>query len=39
MDRPNLQDQLKDILQQFDAIAACQNMDERLEQMAIANSI
>jgi len=40
MDRPtDLQDQLKDILYQFDAIQACQTMDERLEQMAIAHSI
>ena len=39
-DRPmDLADQLKDILQQFDAIQACQMMDERLEQMAIAHSI
>jgi hypothetical protein len=40
MDRPaDFKDQLKDILSQFDAIRACQAMDERLEQMAIAHSI
>ncbi len=40
MERPtDIRPELESILSQFDAIRACQAMDERLEQMAIAHSI